>query len=349
MIKILTGLLGLPIACAHLLAATNPPPKPSPATSAPPAALTGTNDAIEQEYQAVLELDDAAQSEVDQWIRDNNEFAAKGAGVPAADLNRRIKERFEPVRKAYEQFLKRHPNHANGHLAFGSFLGDLHDEEGARVHWEKAIELDPKNPAGYNNMADIYTHDGPITNAFAYYEKAIELNPKEPLYYHNLGTVVYLFRKDAMEYYRLAEQQVFDKALELDNRALKLDPTNFPLATEAAQTYYGIKPLRVEDALRAWTNTLGIAHDDLERQGVYLHLARIKLAAGRFAEARAHVKAVTNEMYNELKSRLARNLDKQEAEALGTNVSASAAQPTNASPARLQSTNATPQAGPAKN
>jgi tetratricopeptide (TPR) repeat protein len=171
----------------------------------------------------------------------------------------------------------------------------------------------------YNNLANLYGHLGPVKKAFDYYAKAIELNPQEPIYYHNFGTTVYLFRKDAMDFYGITEQQVYDKALGLYSKALKLDPQNFPLASDVAQTYYGIRPLRTEEALKAWTNTLAIAHDEIEREGVYLHLARIKLAAERFAEARAHLSAVTNDMYDVLKKRLARNLDEQEQKARGTN------------------------------
>src|SRR5262249_49780387 len=156
------------------------------------------------------------------------------------------------------------------------------------------------DPAAYNNLANIYGHDGPVKKAFEYYAKAIELNPNEPVYYHNFGTTVYLFRKDAMEFYGIDEQQVFDKALVLYSNSMRLDPTNFPLASDVAQSYYGIRPTRVEDALKAWTNTLAIAHDQIEREGVYLHMARIKLHAGRFDEARGHLNAVTNSMYDEL-------------------------------------------------
>ena len=31
-----------------------------------------------------------------------------------------------------------------------------------------------------------------VKKAFSYYEKAIELDPKEPVYYHNFGTTVFL-------------------------------------------------------------------------------------------------------------------------------------------------------------
>jgi tetratricopeptide (TPR) repeat protein len=239
--------------------------------------------------------------------------------VPSADLQRRIRERFEPIGKAYADFIARHPDHARARVAYGSFLGDLQDEDGAREQWEKALALNSKDPAVYNNLANLYGHTGPVQKAFEYYAKAIELKPQEAIYYHNFGTTVYLFRKDAMEYYHITEQQVYDKALELYSKALKLDPKDFPLASDVAQTYYGIKPLRTEEALKAWTNTLALAHDEIEREGVYLHLARLKLAANRFAEARAQLTTVTNDMYDVLKKRLIHNLDEQERKAKETN------------------------------
>jgi tetratricopeptide (TPR) repeat protein len=304
------------VAVSRLAAGTNVVAGP---TNPPPAAVPEANDPVEKEYKKLMEDDDAAQAEVDEWIKDNQAAATRGAALPAADLQRRIRERFDPIRKAYDDFIKRHPDHARARVAYGSFLGDLQDEEGAQEQWEKALALNSKDPAVYNNLANLYGHIGPVKKAFEFYAKAIELNPKEPIYYHNFGTTVYLFRKDAMEFYGISEQQVYDKALGLYSKALKLDPQNFPLASDVAQTYYGIKPLRLDDALKAWTNTLAIAHDEIEREGVYLHLARIKLAAERFAEARAHVTAVTNDMYDVLKKRLLHNLDEQEQKALGTN------------------------------
>jgi tetratricopeptide (TPR) repeat protein len=311
----LIGLLGAVLAIDQPAVVSNVVKQTTNASAAAPAP----GDALEKEYQTLLDDDDAAQAEVDRWIRDNNDFAAKGGGVSQADLNRRIQERFVPVRKAYEDFIKRHPDHARARVAYGSFLGDVHDEEGAEEQLEKALALDPKIPAVYNNLANIYGHHGSVKKAFEFYTKATELNPLESVYYHNFGTTVYLFRKDAMEFYNISEQKVFDKALELYDKAIKLDPTNFPLASDVAQTYYGIKPTRTEDALKAWTNALGIAHDEIEREGVYLHFGRLKLAAGRFAEARAHIDAVTNAMYTTLKARLTTNLNLQETQAKGTN------------------------------
>src|SRR5271170_3211153 len=287
-----------------VLVATNPP---AVAVSNEIQQATGiavnvpdANDPAEQELQKLMADDDAAQAEVDKWIRDNSDFYAQGGGVPKDELNKRIMERFAPVRKGYEDFLRRYPNNAHGYLAYGSFLNDIGDEEGSMTQYEKSRQLDPKNPAAWNNLANYYGEHGPLTNAFVDYARAIELNPAESVYYQNFATTVYLFRKDAREFFGINEQQVFDKALALYQKAMKLDPDNFPLATDYSQSYYGIKPLRTNDALVAWTNALNTAHNESEREGVYIHLARIKMAAGRFEEARAHLDAVTSAEYTDM-------------------------------------------------
>jgi len=300
---------------------SNPPVAKSVATNSPQSKQT-----VDQEYEKLMEDDDAAQAEVDQWIQDNEKFAAQGAGISQEEMKRKIQARFEPIKQSYEDFLRRHPEHAKARIAYGSFLGDLNDEDGSQEQLEKALEIETNNPAVYNNLANIYGHHGPVKRSFEFYAKAIELNPKEPVYYHNFGTTVFLFRKDAKEYYGINEQEVFDKALVLYSNAMRLDPSNFPLASDVAQTYYGIKPTRVDEALNAWTNALRLASDELEREGVYIHFARIKLHAGRFDEARAHLNTITNEHYATLKQRLTRNIGELEAAAKATNAAPSGAQ-----------------------
>lgn len=318
MSKFLIGLVSALVTTSASAAISNLVVKPTGAS----VETTNPNDPVEKELQKLMDQDDEAQAEVDKWIRENQEFAAKGAGVTAAALNERIRARFEPIRKAYDDFVKRHPKNVRARIAYASFLGDIRDEDGSFVQLEKARELDPTDPAVWNNLANYYGHYGPVKKAFDYYTKAIELNPNEPVYYHNYGTTVFLFRKDAVEHFNINEQQVFDKALELYSRALKLDPENFPLASDVAQTYYGIKPPRTEEALRSWTNALNLAHDEIEREGVYVHFVRIKTHSGRFAEARAHLNTITNEMYADLKKRLVRALNDKEGEARSTNAPA---------------------------
>lgn len=266
------------------------------------------NDPVEKEFTKIMQDDDMALDDVDRWIKENNAFAAKGAGVPASQLNSRIHGRLDQVRKEYEDFLRRHPDHARAHIAFGSFLDNIHEEDASVAELDKAREIDPKNPAAWNQLANYYGHRGPVKKAFEYYARAIELDPTEPVYYRNMATTVFLFRKDAMEYYHINESQVFDKALGLYESAVKLQPNDFELAHDLAQTYYGIKPLRVEPALKAWTNAFNVATDDIERQGIYIHYARIHILSGHFAEAQQNLNMVTNDFYNDLKKRVTKSL-----------------------------------------
>src|SRR5205814_8966761 len=100
--------------------------------------VSDPNDPVEKEYQKLLETDDAAQEEVDKWIRDETAFREKGAGLPDATLRARIEQRFKAFRDVYEGFLRNHPEHARAHLAYGSFLMEPHDEEVAANQLEMA-------------------------------------------------------------------------------------------------------------------------------------------------------------------------------------------------------------------
>lgn len=278
-------------------------------------SIPDPNDPVEAEYHKLTEEDDAAHEEVDKWIQENKSFVEKGGGIPANDFNEKIRTRLLPVRKGYEDFLKRHPNHSNGHLAYGSFLNDQGEEEEAKAEFEKSRSIDPNNPASWNNLANYYAEAGPLTNAFEYYEKAISLDPLESVYYRNLAGAVSLYRKDAREYYKIEERAVFDKALKLYRQALELDPKNFVLASELAETYYFIRPPPTDEALGAWTNAMNLSSTEIEKEGTIVHLARFKLNAGRFAEAHADLNTVTNETYGDLKQLLLKNLAERERKA----------------------------------
>jgi len=323
--SILSSLLSVLLSTNQVLAASNLVAR----TTGIALPVVNPNDPVEKQFQRLMAEDDAAQAEVGQWIKDNDAFSEQGASIPAVTLNARIDQRFEPVIRGYEDFLLHHPEHARARLAYGSFLNDIGRETDAMVQWEKARQLEPNNPAAWNNLANYFSHRGPIKKAFIYYAKASELDPKEPVYYHNLATCVFIFRKDAKELYGLEDdQQVFRRALELYRQARKLDPQNFELATHLAQTYYYLKPPQpadkqaaeqaerqlLDEGLAAWQDAQKLAGDEGEREGVFIHLARLCLTHGRFEEARRHLAAVTRPELAVLKQRLTRNLEQKEKE-----------------------------------
>ena len=285
--------------------------------------VADTKDPVEQELRNLMIADDAVLEEVNSWVSTNQ--------IPRTDTNRvaqlraKIRARYDDMKQGYQGFLRNHPDSARGFLAYGSFLNDIGDEEGAKVQYENSRQLDPNNPAVWNQLANYYGEYGGLTNAFAYYTEAIRLDPTEPVYYQNFATTVYLYRKDAREFYGLTEAQVFDKALGLYQQAMKLAPDDLVIASDYAESYYGIRPLRTNDALVAWTNCLKICKDDNEREGVRIHLARVKIAAGKFNDAQGDLDLVTNVAFADMRNRLQRNL-LNDRKALATN-SASAIPP----------------------
>jgi tetratricopeptide (TPR) repeat protein len=317
--NLLAGLLGALLATNQPAAVSNLLQEQTGRT----VEIANPNDPVEQEYRRIMEEDDDAQEEVDRWILEDQQFSRSGLNLQSATLRGRILQRLEPVRQRYEGFLQRHPKHVKARIAYGSFLNDLGEEEGAEQQWLKARELDPKQPAVWNNLANYYGHNGEPGKAFECYDKALEISPKESVYYQNLATTSYLFRKEAMTHYKLGEAQLFERVMALYQKALALDPQNFALATDLAQTYYGFKPaatndttagreaLRVhyEAALAAWQTACKLARDEVEREGVYVHLARVSIMAGRLDEARRHLNLITNEMYTLARERLQRKIN----------------------------------------
>jgi tetratricopeptide (TPR) repeat protein len=268
--------------------------------------VVDANDPAEKDLRAVMVTDDAVMDEVNSWIQTNQIPRSDTNAV--AQLNLKIRSRLDDIKHSYDNFLRRYPDSARGYLAYGSFLNDIGDEDAAMVQYQNSKQLDPKNPAVWNQIANYEGEHGELTNAFTDYTEAIRLDPTEPTYYHNFATTVYLYRKDAREFYHITEPQVFDKALGLYQQAMKLTPDDLVLATDYAMSYYGIKPLRTNDALIAWTNALSICKDENEREGVLLHLARVKISAGLYDEAQAQLDAITNAEFSEMRRRLARSL-----------------------------------------
>ena len=309
--NLLTGLLGAVLATNQPAALSNLLVK----TTGVSVVAPNPSDPIEQEYGKLLVMDDEARAEIDRWINAEEEFKARGAESPAGTLSLRIRQRLDKVKKAYDDFIFKNPKHARVRVAYGSFLMESQDEAGAEAQWDEALKLDPSNPAVWNNLANHYGHRSPVKKAFEYYARAIELNPKEPVYYQNYATTVYLFRKDAMEHFNFNETQVFDKALDLYRQAIKLAPDDFILASDYAQCFYGTKPPRWEDGLKAWDAALKVARDQIEKDGVFIHRARVNLNLGRLQEAREQLNIVTNEMYLGLKATLSKKLTALESNA----------------------------------
>ena len=308
MVALLAALVG-----SLLLAEPSSPSSGRLSTNAVPAAGM-TNDVVEREFQAILARDDAAQAAAADLIATEEQSKDPLAAPFRVTLRARLDQRFQPVRDAYVDFLLQHPNHARCHLAFGSFLLDVGDESEALVHDEKARDLEPGNPAVWNNLGGLYARLGRIPEALSSYEEAIRLNGSEAAYPHSLGTLMCLFPREAAAQLHCDETQVLAQAITHYQTALRLEPENFEYAQDLAETFYGQRPAKPDteearkvlgkQALGAWTNALERATLNIQREGVYLHMARWHLRLKSEKSALECLQRVTNNALLDLRREL---------------------------------------------
>ncbi len=225
----------------------------------------------------------------------------------------------EEIIRRFQDYLAKNPEsvgdvlnqkNISARLALGEFFADLGDHESALVHFERVRALDPQNSDAWNNIANIYGHDGDVQKAFEYYEKAIELNTTEPIYVANFATTVFLFRKDAREYFKEDEQAVFDRALRLYSKVTELLPEDFEAAAAYASSFIQIKPYRFEAAKAAWLKAQSVASTREELGKTYLELARFAILEGKTTEALIYLSVVDLPSQQVLKQRILRSASK---------------------------------------
>ncbi len=293
------------------------PPVSAPAPAAPALEL-------DPALQRIIDMDNEAQAQADIWIREHEELNKE---KPFLDdtLPMRIRDRLDSVEKAYQDYLFSHSESMEARLAYASFLMDTGRDNEAAREWLRLKETHPGHPVLLNNLGNYFTQKGDAPEAFPYYEEAMAAAPREALYVKNLASVVYVFREEAMAYYRLSPQQALLLAQALYRKALLLKPDDFITRTALAQTWYYLTPFEPEKALADWKKAYELASDDSERQGILLHYARIAILSGKYDEAEKQLEEVTYAKHQELKKTLLRNLNERRNLAQGKSASDSPA------------------------
>jgi tetratricopeptide (TPR) repeat protein len=203
---------------------------------------------------------------------------------PAAEARIHVQE--HRLETDYRHFLNDHPDHARAMVAYGDFLEDHQREEEAMRWWQKAVTVDPHEAYAYNNIANYYGHNGRAADAMKLYDKAIALAPAEPIFRFNWATTCVSFRNQSREVYGWTNEEIFQRSLDQFRKARDLDPQNFDLATAYAETFYMIPKADWEAAYAAWKYCLNLQLDELQRQLVFMHLARVSIRRERYDEAK---------------------------------------------------------------
>jgi tetratricopeptide (TPR) repeat protein len=269
-----------------------------------------------RQFNALIAKDEQSRKETDQWIHNTPALEDFRYVTYNNMLSLRVEHRLKVVAAEYQAFIAAHPRIKAAKDAQAAFVSGMNEKIVAIKEWEQIRQSGVNDGSGWAALAHYYSHTGPIEGVFKCYEKALEVDARNPANYENLATAIFLYRRDAQNYYQLkGEQEVFDKALEVYGQALAASPEDYDLASDIAESYYVIRPNRVEDALQAWQTVLKIATTEEQREEAFLHLARFEIHAGRFDEARQYLDRVNEDSLMGNKETILRNLQDRESQA----------------------------------
>ena len=275
-------------------------------------------DPKEARFQAILAADNAAIKDILVCLDQNSE-SIKANPVTRSAFRNRARQQMLQVRGTYERFLQDNPDHTRARNAYASFLRHIGDEKLAEEHWNQILASDEKNAAVHNNLARhlVFTaieqkNASSVPRAFELIGKAIVLDSKQSLYHHNLATTICLYPNEAAQYFQRTPIIVLEMALKEYQAALKLDPKNFTIASELAESYLQILPIQTESAATAWKHALQLAQSERQKDSVHLNIAILEFKTGNRTAARQSLLKVSDKYFSEMKVQLQKQLSDSE-------------------------------------
>ena len=150
--------------------------------------------------------------------------------------------KFDDARQSYAELVKRYPQYPNIHYAYGRFLINLNDTEGAVDQFKEEIKNQPDHVFARLEIAAVDYHVDSKA-ALPYAEQAVKLNPKLPLGHFYLGLL-------------LLDTGDYGKAIPELEIASKAFPTEAQVYFALANAY--ARAGRTEDAARARAKFLSL-------------------------------------------------------------------------------------------
>ena len=262
---------------------------------------------VNSQYQTLMQQDDELMAQYDNVTEEPSWWAAFVLHWKARRLEH-----------GYRSFLKHHPEHVPGMIAFGGFLFDQRREDEAVVWWKKAVATNPRAAYAYNNLAVHYGHEGHANEALVFYQLAFELQPREPMFRLNWATTCSMYRNNSAEVYGWDTNEIFTRSLEQFRIARDLRPDDYAYASAYAETFYLMTSPDWAEAYDAWAFCLGQELPLDERQRVFGHLARVCMRLQRYDEARSWLQRIDEEGLSGLKNILLRRVHQLECGDSGT-------------------------------
>jgi len=130
--------------------------------------------------------------------------------------------------------IKTDPTSVEGHFNLGNALLDKGDWTGAKLEWEKVLEVDSAHSGALTQIGTLLATQGDFQRAEQYYYAALRSNPRNAMAYYNLGRLYQTegHLRKAIEQYELSlryidvlydeyKQEIESRVAELRKKVLK--------------------------------------------------------------------------------------------------------------------------------
>lgn len=198
-----------------------------------------------------------------------------------SDLQRRIEE----LTQSYRTYLTDHPDDVNALILYGKLLRRTDQTNQAFTAFLKADELDPKLAVVKQQIGTHLAEQGKGKAALTFYLQAVEIEPETALYHFSLGQLLYEFRDEFLKDQIFTRDALDRETVKAFHKAAMLTPDNFDFQMRLGEAYYDQASPDWKSALLHWNEVRKTIDDELRREIVDLHRARVLGKLGRIQEA----------------------------------------------------------------
>ncbi len=179
---------------------------------------------------------------------------------------------------------------SNYYFNMGTFHQEAGDHQEALINYQKAAELDPRNPEIYNNIGLIYKKLRMYDASLEQFMRALYIDPNFSKAYNNIGVVYYKKGniKGAISNYKKAIQAEPDNLETYNNLGIIYKKQNW---LEKAQSVYN-KAFKIDPDHPGTNYNLGLLYEEMGNMtsAIYFYRRFIKLGGDRHPQLVTRVK-----------------------------------------------------------
>ncbi len=179
---------------------------------------------------------------------------------------------------------------SNYYFNMGTFHQEAGDHQEALINYQKAAELDPRNPEIYNNIGLIYKKLRMYDASLEQFMRALYIDPNFSKAYNNIGVVYYKKGniKGAISNYKKAIQTEPDNLETYNNLGIIYKKQNW---LEKAQSVYN-KAFKIDPDHPGTNYNLGLLYEEMGNMtsAIYFYRRFIKLGGDRHPRLVTRVK-----------------------------------------------------------